>query len=230
MADGVGPEITVRPLTAELWDDAITVFGTRGDPASCWCQFFIQSSQDWHSSTRESNRERLRAQCDQAVPPGLVGYRDGEAAGWVAVAPRVAYPRILRSRTLEPVLGAESLDDSRIWSVTCFVVRVGFRRQGVAAALLEAAVGFAAAHGAAAVEGYPVDVGERVDSRERALPRRGLDLRVLRVRGGRPVLRPAPRHAAPGLSAAGHARRWAGRGIRPAHRRVATSDCWVSPP
>src|SRR5512144_750214 len=83
MADGVGPEITVRPLTAELWDDAITVFGTRGDPASCWCQFFILSSQDWRSSTRERNRERLRAQCDQAVPPGLVGYRDGEAAGWV---------------------------------------------------------------------------------------------------------------------------------------------------
>lgn len=161
MADGVGPEITVRPLTAELWDDAITVFGTRGDPASCWCQFFILSSQDWRSSTRERNRERLRAQCDQAVPPGLVGYRDGEAAGWVAVAPRVAYPRILRSRTLAPVLGAESLDDSRIWSVTCFVVRVGFRRQGMAAALLEAAVGFAAAHGAAAVEGYPVEVGER---------------------------------------------------------------------
>jgi GNAT superfamily N-acetyltransferase len=119
MADGVGPEMTVRPLTAELWDDAITVFGTRGDPASCWCQFFTLSSQDWRSSTRERNRERLRAQCDQAV------------------------------------------DDSRLWSVTCFVVRVGFRRQGMAAALLEAAVDFAAAHGAAVVEGYPVDVGER---------------------------------------------------------------------
>ena len=159
MADGVGPEITVRPLTAELWDDAVTVFGTRGDPASCWCQFFTLSSQDWRSSTRERNRERLRAQSDEAVPPGLIGYRNGEAAGWIAVAPRVAYSRILRSRTLAPVLGAESLDDTRIWSVTCFVVRVGFRRQGMGAALLEAALGFAADHGATSVEGYPVDVG-----------------------------------------------------------------------
>ncbi|GAA4031358.1 hypothetical protein GCM10023063_12650 [Arthrobacter methylotrophus] len=44
-----------------------------------------------------------------------------------------------------------------MWSVSCFVVSPGHRRSGVAAALLNAAVGHAFAHGAEIVEGYPVD-------------------------------------------------------------------------
>jgi GNAT superfamily N-acetyltransferase len=43
------------------------------------------------------------------------------------------------------------------WAVVCFYVVRAERRGGTAAALLEAAVGFAADHGATAVEGYPKD-------------------------------------------------------------------------
>ncbi|HZI96368.1 MAG TPA: GNAT family N-acetyltransferase, partial [Actinomycetales bacterium] len=53
------------------------------------------------------------------------------------------------------------LDDGSIWAVTCFVVRTGFRRRGLAGALLDAAVAFAREHGARVVEGYPVDVASR---------------------------------------------------------------------
>ena len=45
--------------------------------------------------------------------------------------------------------------------MSCFVVSPGERRTGVARALLTAAVGHAAAHGAAVVEGYPVDPAQR---------------------------------------------------------------------
>ncbi len=48
-----------------------------------------------------------------------------------------------------------------LWSVTCFVVRVGHRRKGVAAQLLRAAVDFARRHGARIVEAYPVDASVR---------------------------------------------------------------------
>jgi GNAT superfamily N-acetyltransferase len=41
--------------------------------------------------------------------------------------------------------------------VTCFVVRLDFRRRGVARALLTGAVEHARDRGAAVVEGYPVD-------------------------------------------------------------------------
>jgi GNAT superfamily N-acetyltransferase len=52
-------------------------------------------------------------------------------------------------------------DEDGLWSVTCFVVRVGHRRQGVAAALLRGAVDLARRHGARIVEGYPVDPSVR---------------------------------------------------------------------
>ena len=43
------------------------------------------------------------------------------------------------------------------------LVRSGHRRQGVTAPLLEGAVAYAAAHGAPAVEAYPVDPPGRMD-------------------------------------------------------------------
>lgn len=45
-------------------------------------------------------------------------------------------------------------DDPDVWSVTCFLVRPGFRGLGVTRALLAAAVARAREHGASAVEGY----------------------------------------------------------------------------
>ena len=41
----------------------------------------------------------------------------------------------------------------------CFFVRVGYRRTGVTAALVAAAVDAAEAHGARAVEGFPIADG-----------------------------------------------------------------------
>lgn len=50
------------------------------------------------------------------------------------------------------------LDDQPVWSVTCFFIAKPFRRQGVHLALLRGAVEFARAHGAPAIEGYPLDM------------------------------------------------------------------------
>ena len=58
----------------------------------------------------------------------------------------------MRSRTIP------RLDPPNTWWVVCFVVASRARRRGVASALLAAAVDYAAAHGAPAIEGYPIDV------------------------------------------------------------------------
>ncbi len=56
-------------------------------------------------------------------------------------------------------------DDRSVWAVTCFVVRVGYRRRGVARALLRGAVDEARRGGARVVEAYPVDTaGQKVSS------------------------------------------------------------------
>jgi ribosomal protein S18 acetylase RimI-like enzyme len=52
------------------------------------------------------------------------------------------------------------VDDQPVWSIVCFVVPSEYRRQGVASALLAAAVRYARKCGATLLEAYPVDKAE----------------------------------------------------------------------
>jgi GNAT superfamily N-acetyltransferase len=97
------------------------------------------------------NRDRQRKAVLQGPAPGLLAYRDGRPVGWCALAPRTAYSRIMRS----PMVKGDR-DEPGVWSVPCFYVARDSRRTGVASALIEAAVRYAADHGARALEGYPV--------------------------------------------------------------------------
>jgi GNAT superfamily N-acetyltransferase len=150
--------ISIVPANAAPWRDLEAVFGTRGAPARCQCQWFKFRDFQWKSVPLEERAERLRGQTNCGNPraaetSGLVAYLDGEPAGWCAVEPRTAYPRLLRTRV--PWTGrAEDQADDGVWVVSCFVTRTGFRRRGVSRALAAAAPGFAREHGARAVEGY----------------------------------------------------------------------------
>jgi GNAT superfamily N-acetyltransferase len=91
-------------------------------------------------------------------PPGMLAYVDGEVAGWCGFGVRPALPRLARSRTIP------AIDDRPVWSILCFNIRVGYRRRGVAAALLAGVVDLARRSGAPGVEAYPIDPeGGRVD-------------------------------------------------------------------
>lgn len=149
--------IVVSPAVAARWSDVETVFGTRGDPASCWCQYILLSGAEWKAArTPELRRALQRRITEDAPAPGVIAYRDGEPAGWCAVEPRPAYERLRRTRLITQG-SSEDPDDASVWAVTCFVVRVGYRRQGVSAALLDGAVEHARANGARVIEGYPID-------------------------------------------------------------------------
>jgi ribosomal protein S18 acetylase RimI-like enzyme len=50
-------------------------------------------------------------------------------------------------------------DDRPVWSVVCFVVRTGYRRQGLAHRLLDAAVTYARSEQVETLEGYPIESG-----------------------------------------------------------------------
>ena len=150
--------VTVVDATAERWDDLVAVFGTRGDPPRCWCQWFRHQRPGFAATTGQ-RRADLQAQVAAPVPPGVLLYDDDVPAGWCAVAPRAEYPRLLTY----PVV-AGTADEPGLWAVTCFVVRVGKRRQGLADVLLEGAVDLARRHGAPAVEGYPLDTTVRTAS------------------------------------------------------------------
>ena len=67
--------------------------------------------------------------------------------------PRTAYPRLLGKPTVWRGRHEDKEDDG-VWSVTCFVVRRGYRRRGISYALAAATVGYARDRGARALEGY----------------------------------------------------------------------------
>jgi hypothetical protein len=152
--------VEVRAAGPDSWDDVAAVMGTRGDPARCFCQYFRLRGRDWAAATSESNRRDLRSQvCHGDIPPGVLGYDGTTPVGWCAVAPRTAYPRVLASPNWRT-------DRPDAWVITCFVVPVGHRRQGLAGELARGAVEFALSYGAPAVEACAVDtaIAERVSA------------------------------------------------------------------
>jgi len=82
--------------------------------------------------------------------PGLLAYDDGDAVGWVAVAPREEFAALLASPHYRP-----RDEDERVWSIVCFTSDKPARGEGAATALLDAAVEHAFARGASAGEAYP---------------------------------------------------------------------------
>jgi GNAT superfamily N-acetyltransferase len=149
--------VTIRDATAQRWNDLVAVMGTRGDPPRCWCQWFRLRRPGYYDTSAEQRRAALQSQTAAPVPPGVLAYDEvGEPAGWCAVAPRADYPRLTTYR-----VAAASDDEDGLWAVTCFVVRVGARRKGLAEVLLDGAVDLARRHGARAVEAYPLDTTVR---------------------------------------------------------------------
>jgi GNAT superfamily N-acetyltransferase len=149
--------IEVVPATPDRWDDVVTILGRGGD-VGCWCQAPRGIAVGYGKSEPGARRAALREQLADDPPAGMLAYVGGEVAGWCGFGPRQRLPRLERSRTIPKV------DDEPVWSVLCFNVRPGFRRQGVAAALLEGVVEYARQSGAPGVEAYPVDPdGGRVD-------------------------------------------------------------------
>jgi GNAT superfamily N-acetyltransferase len=156
----VPADVRVEHATASRWDDVVEVFGVRGDPSWCWCRYFVTTGEGYLRAT-STNRAALRRdlRADPLRPAGLLAYVDDEPVGWLQLGPRSVFPRVTTNRGVAAVVGAD--DDETVWRTTCFVVRVGYRRRGVATALLDAAVGFAREHGATRLEGHPVDVAAR---------------------------------------------------------------------
>jgi GNAT superfamily N-acetyltransferase len=124
----------------------------------CWCQHWRLRSKDMAAAKVPQLRERLHDQAQAPRPPGLVAFDGGRAVGWVSLGPRTDFERIFRSRVIP------TIDDRPVWSILCFAVSSEARGQGVARALLDAALDYARERGADALEAYPVaiDAGEPI--------------------------------------------------------------------
>lgn len=145
--------LTFRPLTPELMDDFGTIL--RGNfGAGCWCMFPRITEAETRALPGEGSISRRRRAvmtelAGRDPAPGLLAFEGDEPVGWIAVAPRHELNRVDRSRA------TPRADDIAVWVIPCVTVRKDVRRRGIAVALIEAAVQYAAQHGAPAVEAYP---------------------------------------------------------------------------
>lgn len=137
------------PLTRDRFGDMEAVFGNKGVARRCFCMYWRRP--DGGFGDERDNRERFAEIAATDPPPGLIGYVEGDPCGWVQVGPRADFPTLGRSRLLKPV------DEVEPWTINCFVVRAGHRRQGIGKGLLTAAIEYAKAQGATVIEAYPVD-------------------------------------------------------------------------
>ena len=146
----------VVPVTPDRWTDMCTLFEQRGPrggyrnvPAyGCWCMY-------WRDRSLEHGEPKKRAMAKlvgSGREPGLLAYDDREPVGWVSLGPREEFPPLLHSPQYRP---RETGGGGAVWSLVCFTVDKNAQRQGIAGALLAAAVEHAFARGASSLEAYP---------------------------------------------------------------------------
>jgi GNAT superfamily N-acetyltransferase len=110
----------------------------------------------WRDRSLEHGGPKKRAmgQLVQAGrEPGLLAYDEGgESVGWVSLGPREDFPPLSPLAAVPPAGGRRRRGGL---VARCFTVDRDAQRQGVARALLAAAIEHAFAHGAASLEAYP---------------------------------------------------------------------------
>jgi GNAT superfamily N-acetyltransferase len=143
-------KLTIRPVTPDLWPALEDLFGKNGASNGCWCMYWRVGSR-YRQRPREENRAALRQIVKRGPPPGLLAFDGEKAVGWCQLTPRNDLPWLDRGRALARV------DEVAVWSISCFYVRRGYRRQGVTSALIAGALAAARRARAPGVEAYPWD-------------------------------------------------------------------------
>jgi GNAT superfamily N-acetyltransferase len=142
--------LTIHPLTPKLWPALQDLFGNKGACNGCWCMYWRIGSA-YRKRGESENKTDFQQVVQAGPPPGLLAFDGKLAVGWCQLTPRAALPWLDRSWRLARV------DELPVWSISCFYVRIGYRRKGVSTALINAAIKAAKQAKAPALEAYPLD-------------------------------------------------------------------------
>ena len=137
--------LRIEPVTPINIGDFEALFDARGEPKGCWCMAWRKPLDGAPCKTSAAKKQAIMAYIKQDIPVGLLAYNDETPIAWCALAPRESFRKLG---------GVE--DGQNTWSIACFYVQRTQRGQGVAKALLQAAINYARAQGAAVLEAYPV--------------------------------------------------------------------------
>jgi GNAT superfamily N-acetyltransferase len=144
-------DLEFHPISIDRWADLTAFFEKHGNTNYCWCMRWRLKSLQFKQLPSVERRNQLASLVQANIPIGVLAYRQSKAVGWCSVAPRETYALLEGSTTLKRI------DNLPTWSVVCFFIHPGLRRQGLPVKLLQAAVSYAISQGAKIIEGYPVE-------------------------------------------------------------------------
>ncbi len=143
-------ELTFEPLSKKNWPLFVQLFGERGACGNCWCMYFRLKKDDFvQGKENDGNKNSLKELVWAGLPTGVIGIYDGQAVGWCAFAPREEYLKLENSRV------HKRIDDTPVWSITCFFIDKNFRRMGVSIAMLKGVIDVARKQNIKVIEAYP---------------------------------------------------------------------------
>jgi predicted GNAT family acetyltransferase len=150
-------EFEAYPLTPDRWDDFVTLFGPSGACYGCWCTYFRLPRAERGMLDAGARKALIQNRIEAGLPPGVIGYVEGEPAAWVQVGPRSDVPQWNSPRTVSRPVEPNDAEDKGIWGVSCFFIGRRHRGKGNSHRILGAAVDFARRSGARMIEGCPIE-------------------------------------------------------------------------
>jgi GNAT superfamily N-acetyltransferase len=151
---------SVELLTLERFNDLVTVLGRSGI-GGCWCMYWTTPTTTiWREGTKGGatapNRGKFLEVIETGPPPGLLAYSGDDPVAWCRVMERRRLPGLANSRFFRTDLNVDG-----VWSLACFVVRAGYRGQGLTEILSRAAIEYVGERGGGILEAYPWDTSEK---------------------------------------------------------------------
>jgi len=144
--------MVVRELKKTDWPNIEKLFGDRGACGGCWCMFWRREKggKAWDAAKGQPNRRAFKELVVAGKAHGVLALDGDLPVGWCSFGKRTDFPRLERTK-------AYRRDDGRkVWSINCFYIAAGYRRQGLARKMAEIAVNAVRKRKGRLVEAYPV--------------------------------------------------------------------------
>jgi ribosomal protein S18 acetylase RimI-like enzyme len=145
---GQPPKFHVVRFEASRTADFYAVHSAANGADWCYCTAWWTPTWDgWGERSAEQNRAARSDLLRRSQYDGYLLYVEEKAVGWCQVGPRDRLAKLVEQFQLQPDPGA--------WAVTCFLIAPSYRRQGLAAQMLNEVVRDLRHAGVKRVEVFP---------------------------------------------------------------------------
>src|SRR5664279_1411065 len=160
-------KIVVKALAPALAGDFLRFFDHEHGPAladnpewaKCYCHFYeVPRAIEWPSLSAAQNRVAMQARIEVGEMEGFLAYDGDTVVGWLNAQPRHKLPHCFERMQIPATPLACASSEAAV--IVCFVVASTHRRQGVARAMLDAALTLLTARGIKSIDAFPFKPGD----------------------------------------------------------------------